>query len=409
MVNRSRWAAKLVVSFRHSAYRDFWMGTMLTQMALDATSLLLGWHMLEITGSPLWVALVTFATGLPMLLWSPLAGLLADRWDRPRIMSGTVLLAAAAVAGLGGLFFLKSALAWHLVIVAFILGSAFSIYAPARSVLLTALVPRHLLVNAALMQYSTTRVMSFMGPVFAGVMAASLLTTPALLINLLLLLGAAWLYWRMPAAKGAIPVAAPGLNWQHGFRELAPYLRQNRELLELIVLGLVAVPFGMTYQHLLPVFARDILHVGAAGLGLLTGAAFLGVSLIGFVLAVAVPLRKGPAVVLSAIFSGLGLALLAVCDNPALAVALLLLLGLVNGVFLSFTTVLFHTLPVEALRGRLMGLWGWVWGVAPFGALLTGAIAEAFDVRVALIASGAVCALWSGWLWFRAPALKTVT
>lgn len=302
---------------------------MFTQMARDAASLLLRWHMLEITRSPLWVSLVAFAFGLPMMLFSPLAGLLADRWDRARILSASDLLAAAAVAGFGRLFFFNSALAWHLVVVAFILGSAFSIYAPARSVLLMALVPRHLLVNAVLMQYSTTRIMSFMGPVVAGVMAASLLTTPALLICFLLLLGAAWLYWHLPAAKGAILVAVPGLNWRCGFRELAQYLRQNRELLELIVLGLVVVPFGMSYHHLLPVIASDIVHVGADGLGLITGASFLGISLSGFVLAVGVPLRKRPAVFLSAIFSRLGLALLAVCINPGLAVALLLLLGLV--------------------------------------------------------------------------------
>ena len=329
--------------------------------------MLLSSHMLEITRSPLLVSLVAFAFGLPMLLFSPLAGLVADRWDRARILSASDLLAAAAVAGFGRLFFLNSALAWHLVVVAFIFGSAFSIYAPARSVLLTALVPRHLLVNAVLMQYSTTRIMSFMGPVVAGVMLASLITTPALFICFLLLLGAARLYWHLPAAKGAIPVAVPGLNWQYGFRELAPYLRQNRELLELIVLGLVVVPFGMSYHHLLPVFANDIVHVGADGLGLLTGASFLGISLSGCVLAVGVPLRKGPAVVLSAIFSGLGLALLAVCNNLGLAVTLLLLLGFANRVFLSFATVLFHALPVEAMRGRLIGLWGWYGVCRPLG------------------------------------------
>ncbi len=75
---------------------------------------------------------------------------------------------------------------------------------------------------------------------------------------------------------------------------------------------------------------------------------------------------------------------------------------LINGVFLSVTTVVFCILLVEALRGRLMGLWG----MAPFGTLLSGALVEAFDERVHLIARGVVFATGSGWMWFVDCALR---
>ena len=148
----------------------------------------------------------------------------------------------------------------------------------------------------------------------------------------------------------------------------------------------------------MPVFARDVLHVGPAGLGLLVGTGFLGTALIGFALTVIGRSRSGYALLLSALMSGLGLVLLAFCQNAVLAVGLLLLLGLINGVFLSFTTILVQLIPPEVSRGRLLGIWGAVWGMVPFGALVTGAIADFFGVRAALITGGLICAVWSAWL-----------
>lgn len=162
------WAEKLFHSLRYAAYRDLWTSTMFTQLAFSITSLVLDWYMLELTGSPMWVALVAFAAGVPMLVWSPVTGILADRLDRRRVMGAAMLLASGAVGVVALMVQFERVLPWHLVGLAFLLGSSFSLFAPARSALLASLVPGHLVVNATVFQYSSSRVISFVGPVLAG-------------------------------------------------------------------------------------------------------------------------------------------------------------------------------------------------------------------------------------------------
>jgi MFS family permease len=403
---QASWAEKLFSSLRYADYRDLWTSTMFTQMAFSMTSLVLDWYMLELTGSALWVALVAFAAGMPMLVWSPITGILADRLERRRIMGAAMLLAAGGVAVVAVLVHWQRVQPWHLVGLAFLMGSSFSLFAPARSALLANLVPGHLVANATVFQYSSSRVVSFVGPVLAGALVARVAVAPTLLMAVVLFVVTAWQYQRL-AGAGVTPTGAFTVySLRQDLRAVIPYIRANREVFELVLLGLIVVPVGMNYQHLMPVFARDVLHVGPAVLGVLVGMGFLGTALIGFVLTLVGRLHSGPAVLGSALFSGLGLALLALCDKPVLAVGLLLLLGLVNGVFLSLTTILVQMIPPEAVRGRLLGIWGAVWGVVPFGALGTGSIADFFGVRAALIAGGLVCAVWSAWLIFSGRHLR---
>ena len=150
------------------------------------------------------------------------------------------------------------------------------------------------------------------------------------------------------------------------------------------------VPIGMSYQKLMPVFARDALGAGASTLGLMVGVSSLGAALIGFAIAaVEDGFRKGRVLLLSSTMFGCVLVIFAFSRQILLALLLLLVLGLLAGVYLTLNTVVFQSRPPDMLRGRVMSVWGMVWGLTPFATLAVGAVAERWGVTTALVMSGA--------------------
>ena len=180
-----------------------------------------------------------------------------------------------------------------------------------------------------------------------------------------------------------------------GFREATAYLRHDQPLLTLVLLGLVMIPVGMSYHQLMPVFVRDSLGTGASTLGLMLGVYYLGLALSGFAMAaVGDTFRKGRAVLLSSTVFGCALMVFAFSKQVVLALVLLLVLGLLAGVYLTLNTVLFQSRPPDILRGRMMSVWSMVWGLSPFANLAAGAVAERWGVATVLAASGAICAVF---------------
>jgi MFS family permease len=407
MLRTLSWSQRLLVSLNYGEYRRLWVGTMFTQMAIQMAYLTLGWYVLEITNSAFWVGVVAFAHGLPLLIWSPLAGSLADRVEPTRVLLAAMLLAVVGVVAVVFILLAERVSAWHLAGLSFMIGSSFSLFAPARSTLLVALVPSELISNASAFQYSSTRLAGFAGPVLGGMLVERFDVVPTLLVVLGLFSAASIVYLlvKSPAEWQGKKRSTGGVF--RGLAETLRYARSRGSVFELVLLGLVVVPLGMTYQHLLPVYARDVLRVGPEVLGLMAGLGFFGTALVGFVVAVVDErLHKGSAVLLSALGSGCGLIVLSFLESAPLAIGLLLVLGVVNGLFLTICAVLYHLLPPPELRGRLMGLWGVVWGMAPFAALGSGAVADLWGVQAALLVSGSICATLAAVIMVRGSSLR---
>lgn len=370
---------------------------MITIVTYRISDVVLGWQMLEVSDSAFLVGMVGFAQGLPLLVFSPISGLMADRIERRRIMVMALVLASASAAALAVLAALGTVVPWHIVLISFLLGSAFTLYAPARLALLPALVPDGLFLSASTVEYSSTRLMGFFGPLLAGVLLSAFGAPFALMTMVLLFIAAAGTFARTGTEPhAAVQIVAHQRNVVRGLGEAASYLRRDRPLLALTLLGLVMVPIGMSYQKLMPVFARDVLEAGPSTLGLMLALTNLGIAVAGFILAgIGGSFRKGYVVLLSSSMFALGLVIFAFARQMLWALSLLFMLGLFAGAYLTLSQVTFQSRPPNELRGRVMSAWGIAWGLLSFSSLAAGAVAETWSVTFAIAVGGTICLLFS--------------
>ena len=394
-------------SFRVSDYRWYWAANVLVHITYLVQAVALGWHMLEVTGSPFQVGLVAFAYGLPLLFIAPFSGLLADRMKRQWVVQGAIAVAVLTSAGLALLAQAGANEPMALLVASFMLGGTFAFYAPARMALLPNLVPDAMVFNATTLSYSGTRLMGFFGPVLAGYLLqfTDIFVTFCVQTALYALGAALYLkatrYLPSPKRKGGAQASI-----LQGFGEIRAYFRRNRALLGLLILSLVFVPIGMPYQKLMPIFVAEALNEGPAALGLLVGSASLGAALSGFaVVIVGDVYPKGKAVLLFSSFFGLGMVVFAFIRQPLLALGCIFLVGVASGLFLTLINALLLTQLPDELRGRMMSLWGMVWGLIPLTTLAGGAIAEFWSVSVVLAFAGACVTLTCVILWARRSPL----
>ena len=172
-----------------------------------------------------------------------------------------------------------------------------------------------------------------------------------------------------------------------------PYLRQDKPLLALTILGLIFVPLGMPYLKLMPVFVRDNLDGSSSLLGLIVGGASLGTALAGLSIAALGDIaHKGYVVLTASTIFGIGLATFAFVRHPFVAVALIFIIGALSGAYLTISNVLLLTQSPDNLRGRVMGMWGMVWGLVPLTTLITGAAVEHWGISAVFVFLGSVVA-----------------
>lgn len=381
-------------SFRLHAYRWYWLGNVLVHIAFLLQAVALGWTMLVVTDSAVMVGMVAFAYGLPLLVVSPISGLVADRLKRQLIVQVSLSVAVLISALLALLAAAGHARPEFILITSLILGSAFAVYAPARMAILPNLVPDDMVFNASTLSYSGTRLMGFFGPVLAGFLldltnVAFTLTVQAAIFAL-----GALLYHKaahyLPAPK---PKRQDSYNILRGMWQVVTYLREDRALFALVLLALVFVPIGMPYQKLMPIFVDRVLNEGPALLGLLVGSASLGSALSGFAVALIGDIYpKGWAILGFSTLFGLGMVVFAFTNEPRTALGLIFVIGIFSGIFLTLINALLLIQIKDELRGRMMSVWGMVWGLIPISALIGGAVAEFFGISIVMAASGAAVA-----------------
>lgn len=358
---------------------------------------ILGWQVLEMTDSAYMVGLVAFARGIPLLLLSPISGILADFMRRQRVMAMALALGALTSGGLAALTVAGLVAPWHIVLTSFLIGSSFALYAPARLALLPRLVPEGIFISASTVEFSSTRVVGSLGPILAGTLL-DWMGAPITLVVQLSLFGLGALIFLKTGLRAVWQESATRrkIHFWQDLRQAGSYLRHDRALLSLLLLGLVVVPVGLVYQKMMPVFARDVVGAGPTILGIMLGLGDIGVALAGLgIAAVGNSFSKGRALRLAAGLFGAGLVILASTRSTTIVLLLLLVQGIVVGVYLTLTNVLFQSRPPDELRGRVMSAWGMVWGILPLTSLAVGALAEIWPVSLIIGVCGGICAAFA--------------
>ncbi|MDE2750283.1 MAG: MFS transporter [Chloroflexota bacterium] len=381
-------------SFRISVYRWYWLANVLVHITYLLQAVALGWHMLDVTGSPFQVGLVAFAYGLPLLVVAPYAGVVADRVKRQWVVQWSLAVAVFASAALALVAAMGETSPLHILATSLVLGATFAFYAPSRMALLPNLLPDDMAYNGATLSYSGTRLMGFFGPVLAGFLLDLTDIATTLTVQAMLYAAGAAIYFKAthflprPIRKRKDEYGILG-----GLKEVIRYLRGNRALFALTLLALVFVPMGMPYQKLMPVFVREVLQEGPALLGLLVGSASLGSAISGFAIAIIPDVYpKGKAILLFSCLFGLGLILFAFITDPTIALVIIFIVGVFSGLFLTVINALLLTAMPDDMRGRMMSLWGMVWGLIPLTTLIGGTIAEVSGISIVYVAGGACVA-----------------
>ncbi len=387
------WIKRLTGSFSYRGYRHLLVGSMLAQTVFQMNHVILGWQMLSLTHSAFWVGLVSFTSGVPLLIFSPFSGMLSDRYERHLIVLIGLAGSASAMLWLTWLSASGGVQPLHIVFAAFLLGLGFTLYAPARLAILPNVVPAEMLLSASTLEYSSTRLVGFVGPVLAGLLMEYGGIPISLVSGIVLLLFSAALFMRINGGRpsGNDPHGKDGVLIQ--LREALSYMRSDQPLWSLMLLGLVVVPIGMLHQKMLPIFVHDILGGGAGMLGLMVGLLGLGAAVVGIVLAGIGTVRQGRVLLGAALLIGPSVVLFALTRNPSHVLILAFLLGGIDGVYLTLSNTIFQVRGPSSMRGRLLGAWGMVWGLLPFTTLLAGFISDRVGAVSVIVGSGVLCFL----------------
>ena len=366
-----------------------------------------GWLVLDLTGSSAALGLTSAAGWLPFLLVSPLAGVLADRWDANRLIVSTRLAVAGCGVALAALVTTGAVELWHVVGIALIAGCAYALAAPAMQAMVGSLV-RSTEIGAAIAlnsaQFNLARVV---GPAIAGVALAAAGTTLAYWLAAACALTALGAFARMPIARRHRASAGPMLE---SLREGAIWLRARPDLLTLVLLTAAPALLVLNYGVLLPVFARDQLAVGAAGLGALAAAAGIGAFAGALLVAIGHPGGGSGTLMLGAL-AAMSAAVLVFSVSSWFAVSLIAL-AIAGGAQVVYYTTANALLQVQVppgVLGRVLSLYAVVsQGLIPIGNLMVGRAADLSSASTALAATALLCLGVTATVAWLAPGVRSL-
>jgi hypothetical protein len=385
-------------AFRYLKYRVYWSGFFLAVSGHQIFQFVQFVLMYELTGSVVALGVLGAANAAPMILLGVIGGVFADRWEKRRLIITTQGLSAVAVLLLALLTSTRLVEVWHVMGVAILVSSVGAFDAPARSAYYPRLIPASAMISAVALNSTIWQSTRIVGPAVAGVIVG-MVADVALDGMAVALYIASSGYVAMVLAMVWVRTNAVGQSKGNPARNLLDglmYIRSNPNLLTLIILAFASALLGWSYVVLMPVIALDILNVGEAGQGALLAAAGLGATVVTVMLAVLdLPLlqRRGWFVIGGSITNGLliiGFALTVdTVGSFPLALGFMFFLGATQMVYTTGTMGSIQLMITDAMRGRVLGVYGIVWGIQPLSGTLVALGARAVGVPVAIAFGGA--------------------
>jgi len=355
------------------------------------------WLMYQLTSSPLYLGYVAAAIAVPGILLNLFGGLLADKLDNRRLIVVTELLAAGLVFLLATLTLFGVVNKWHVLIIAFLAGGVDTFNQPARQALFPHLIDRRVMLSAVALNSAIWQGTRIVAPAVAGVIIAVAGTEASLYVAAAGFLTMAAVIYGLripPIARGAPGSAA------HEMLEGLKFIRKNSIFSSLLGMTFFNSFFGMAYVMLMPVFAVDILKVGAEGQGLLLSLGGVGALLATFWLSSRGNVSyKGLLIIGGAVMFGLSLAAFALTSRfvgyYSLALALMFVVGVCNSVYMISIQTSLQMLIPDGMRGRIMGFYGMTWSIMPLGGMQAGALANFVTAPFAIAVGGLAVAAYA--------------
>ena len=377
-------------ALRHRNFRLFFSGQLISLIGTWMQSIAQSWLVYRLTGSSLLLGSVGFAGQIPVFLVAPFGGIVADRQNRHRVVIATQVASMLLAFMLAVLTLTGTVKVWHIFVLAALLGVVNAFDVPGRQSFLVDMVGKEDLMNAIALNSSMFNGARIIGPAIAGILVAKIgegwcffanaVSYIAVIAGLLMMK----VQPRLRAASGSpVKHLIEGLRF---VRHTAPI----RAIL--LLLGLVSF-VALPYTVLMPVFADQVLHGGARGLGILMGATGVGALLGALTLATRTGVHGlGRWVAISCGGFGFFLILFSWSRIFWLSAATLLPVGFTMMLQMSSSNTLIQAMVPDHLRGRVMALYTMMFmGMAPFGSLFAGALADRVGAPVTVSIGAVAC------------------
>lgn len=401
----SAWHGRFLgVVAQQPVFRRLWFGALAASVGQWMQQVALGWLAIVMTNSPGFVGIVTFAAGLPFLVVAPFGGALIDRVDRRRLMLSCQVLAFLLATMLAIDVMSAFVQPWHLPIAAFLNGSLQALLIPTQQSLVPALVPRESLTNAVGLMSAGQNMTRVVGPSVAGIVIGTIGVGPTFLAQALAIAFSFILVLGI-----VLPPRAQRSAGGKGIFDGIRLVGSRPDLRSLFLLASIPAFFVFPYIGFLNVFARDILRIGAEGLGLLMAVSGCG-AVVGSLLVAAAARSEGTGRLLLGMTILYGLPIIGVALSRTLWVTLPLLFmaGLLGAAFMSGNNAVVQHRVSDDVRGRVMGAYMLTWGLMPLGALPMGMIADRIGTPAAVAGGAVISSVLAGILGLTSSAIRDV-
>lgn len=387
--------AERLPALRHRDFRNLWIGQIISAAGSQMQVAALHWQIYSLTQSPVALGAVGLVRIIPIILFSLIGGVAADTYDRRRVLliTQSVLTAVALVLGVWSMVG-KTTLP-VLYICTAIGAAAIAFDNPARQSLVPSLVPQEDQPNAFAINSTGFQVATIAGPVLAGLIIARLGTGWAYLLNALSFLAVLFALATMQfRPESTVTHDKPAGFSFDSLREGIAFVRRTPILIAAMTLDFWATFFSSA-TALLPIFARDILKVGAEGFGWLSAFPAIGSLVAGITLSLLPPIQQqGKYLLAAVILYGVATIGFGFCQSFWLAAFFLAMTGATDTVSTILRNIIRQTVTPDSLRGRMVSInMLFFMGGPQLGELEAGIIAKLYGAPVSVVSGGLACIL----------------
>ncbi|MCR4423855.1 MAG: MFS transporter [candidate division WOR-3 bacterium] len=377
-------------AFKHRNFRLYWLGNMVSFIGTWMQNTAKGWLVLSITNSPFFVGLDSTLSWLAVWFVSLPAGVLADRFNKRNLMIVTQSALALFALLLTLLTWFRIITITHILLISGFAGIFVALNAPVAQTLVPDLVERKDVLNAIALNSSMFNLARMIGPALAG----SILTFsgPAVCFGLNAL---SFLAIIIALLFIKINTPPPPQSNEPFLRRVGfglKFVKSHPDIRLLMIMTGIFSSFGICYIPLMPVIARDVLHLGARGYGFLMSALGAGALTGGLTLATLSRTRhRGKILITGTCLLGILLLALSFVRNTNIALTLFVFIGFCQTSVAALTNTLIQTLSPDYVRGRAMSVFNIFFnGMFPVGSLIAGTLAQTKGAPFALFISGVV-------------------
>lgn len=392
-------------SFAIRPYRWYWTANVGFFAANSMQQVGQGWLVYDMTGDALALGGVSAAMGIAMVICSLLGGVIADRVVKRDLMIVTQIGLAFASLAMALLIEYGLVRYWHALVASMLTGGLMAFNMPARQSIVPDIVGDRQMANAVALNSSGMNLMRIAGPAIAGfaielagIGGVYFFMSLCYVFVVIMMIGVP----RIPARPGQGKMSVIS-----DVRSCFKYIFGLPVLMMLIGAEFVLVLVGMPYQILMPIVARDVLQVGASGLGMLLSAVGIGALVGSLAVATLVKLpHRGWMLLGAGTAFGAGLIGLASASSFEVALISLGIMGIGNASYFALNNGLVMEMVAREMRGRVMSVYMFTFGLQPLGAMPLSAIAGAFGAPLALAIGGSILTLGMVLIGLTRPAVR---